>query len=114
MIEEYKFGLIKINGKEYRRDIELHQNGEVLDWWRRESHTIDLEDLDRALKHKPDILIIGTGASGIAEVTERAKAVIESREIELIVDITDEAIKAFNLKTENSTNKVIGLFHLTC
>ena len=54
------------------------------------------------------------------EVGKDAKKEIESRGIELIIDITEEAIKTFNIineeskKEEGEQKKVIGLFHLTC
>jgi hypothetical protein len=116
MIEEYHFGSITIDGKTYNHDVEVRWTGEVLDWWRKESHIVDLEDIKRALEEK----VIGTGESGIARVTERAQKEIEERGIKLIVDRTEEAVKTFNIINEESRpekgkkTRVIGLFHLTC
>jgi len=115
MIEEYRFGYIKILGKSYSHDVEVRWTGEVLSWWRKESHIIDLEDIQRALSQKPELIIVGTGAYGVAKLTERAKQEIEKREIELIVDRTGKAVKTFNIILEKEKQKrVIGLFHLTC
>ena len=115
MIEEYRFGYIKILGKSYSHDVEVRWTGEVLSWWRKESHIIDLEDIQRALSQKPELIIVGTGAYGVAKLTERAKQEIEKREIELIVDRTEAAVKTFNIILEKEKQKrVIGLFHLTC
>jgi len=115
MIEEYRFGYIKILGKSYNYDVEVRWTGEVLSWWRKESHIIDLEDIQRALSQKPELIIVGTGAYGVAKLTERAKQEIEKREIELIVDRTGKAVKTFNIILEKEKQKrVIGLFHLTC
>ena len=120
MIEEYHFGLITIDGKIYNYDVEVRWSGEVLKWWRKESHTIDFEDIKRVINQNPEVIIIGTGESGVAEVTERTKEEIKSKGIELIIDITEEAIKTFNIiceeseKEEGKQRKVIGLFHLTC
>jgi hypothetical protein len=120
MIEEYKFGSITIDGKTYNYDVEVRWTGEVLKWWREESHVIDVEDVKRAIEQNPDTIIIGTGASGMAKVTEEAKKEIFSKEIELIIDKTEEAIKTFNIQKEESEEeervqkRVIGLFHLTC
>jgi hypothetical protein len=118
MIEEYHFGFITIDGKTYNHDVEVRWTGEVLKWWRRESHLIDVEDVKRAIEQSPDTIIIGTGESGVARVTEEAKKEIKSRGIELIIDMTEPATKTFNIIKEESEEgrqkKVIGLFHLTC
>jgi len=143
-IEEYHFGSITIDGKTYDHDIEVRwtprqkfgegQAVEVLKWWRKESHVIDVEDVKRAIKQNPDTIIIGTGESGAAKVTDEAKNEIKSRGIELIIDQTEQATKTFNIikeepedynpplagsrlrraPEEGRQKKVIGLFHLTC
>jgi len=120
MIEEYKFGSITIDGKKYNHDVEIRWSGEVLEWWRKESHVIDIEDIQRAFEQKPEIIIFGTGAYGVAKITERAKRAIEEKGVQLIIDRTGEAVKTFNTickESEKETGKqkrVIGLFHLTC
>ena len=120
MIEEYKFGFIVIDGKTYEYDVEVRWTGEVLKWWRGESHVVDIEDVKRAIDQNPDLIIIGTGESGLAKVTERTKEEILSKGIGLIIDKTGEAVKTFNIQKRESEEeegrqkKVIGLFHLTC
>lgn len=122
MIQEYHFGSIKIDGKTYNNDVEVKWNGEfleVLDWRREQSHIIDNKDIKRALSGDPEIIIIGTGESGIAQVAEQAKKEIKDKKIKMIIDITDRAIKIFNnfikkSEQEIKRTKIIGLFHLTC
>lgn len=120
MIEEYKFGSITIGGKTYNYDIEIRWSGEVLKWWRKESHVIDIEDVERAVKQNPETIVIGTGESGLAKVTEEAQQFIRGKGIRLIIDFTEQATKTFNIRNEESAEeegrpeKVIGLFHLTC
>jgi hypothetical protein len=120
MIEEYKFGKIKIDGKDYDYDVEVRWTGEVLKWWRKEGHVFDLEDVKRAVEQNPDTIILGTGAYGFCKVTEDCQKFIEEKGIKLIIDKTEEAVKTFNIILEESEeeegrqNKVIGLFHLTC
>lgn len=132
MIEQYSFGSITINGINYNYDVEVRwpakeearqdsggRAGEVLKWWRKESHIFDSDDLKRAIEQNPHTIILGTGAYGAAQVTDRAKQEIESRGIKLIIDKTGEAVKAFNiiqkkLAQEKGEHKLIGLFHLTC
>lgn len=113
MIEDYRFGFITINGKGYNHDLEVRWNGEILPWWRRESHIIEGEDLKRALKQKPEIIVIGTGKTGIAEVFDKAEKIILNSGIELVIEKTDRATEIFNTLQEQN-KRVIGLFHLTC
>ncbi|GAI13979.1 unnamed protein product, partial [marine sediment metagenome] len=78
MIEEYKFGFIKIDGKTYNDDVEVRWTDEVLDWPRKESHVIDVEDVQRAIGENPETIVIGTGELGIAQVTKSAQKIIQS------------------------------------
>jgi hypothetical protein len=120
MIEEYSFGFIKINGVEYTNDTEVRWTDEVFPLVLKERHKIGAEEVKRAIDQKPDTIIIGTGESGLAEVTPKAQEEIEKNGIKLIIDKTEEAIKTFNVLKEDSEEeegvkeKVIGLFHLTC
>jgi len=123
MIGEYRFGSIIIDGKTYNYDVEvrcLDSKTEILDWQRQESHDINVDAVKRAVEQKPDTIIIGTGESGIAKVTELAKQFIHENRIKLIIDITGEAIKTFNVIQQGSIEEqgeeanIIGLFHLTC
>lgn len=120
MIEEYKFGEITIDGKVYNHDVEVRWSGEVLKWWRKESHIIDVEDVEKAVKIGPNTIVIGTGESGVAKVTEETQRYVKEKGIKLIIDLTEQATKTFNIINEESKeeegeqDKVIGLFHLTC
>ncbi len=111
MIEKYQFGSIDIDGKTYNFDVEVWWTGEVLKWWRNQGHYVGIEDVKRAIEKEPEIIVIGTGKFGVLKVGKETKNFIKEKGIELIIDITDKAIKAFN---ENKHKKVIGLFHLTC
>jgi len=120
MIQEYRFGSITIDGRIYNYDVEVRWTGEVLTWQRKESHIIEAGDVERAVKANPEIIVIGTGASGVAMVTKEAQEFIKEKGIELIIDKTEEATKTFNIINEESEEeegvkrKIIGLFHLTC
>ena len=120
MIEEYHFGSITISGKIYTHDVEVRWTDEVLEWRRKESHIIDVEAVRRAVEQNPETIVIGTGESGVAEVTEEAQKFIKGKGIKLIIDPTEQAAKTFNVRKEESEEeegkpeKVIGLFHLTC
>jgi hypothetical protein len=120
MIEEYKFGQITIDGKNYDNDVQTDWNGEVSEWRRKNSHLILAEDVGRAVDKNPETIVIGTGEDGVATVSEEAKIFIQEKGIELLIDKTEEAVKTFNIKKEDSLEeegrqeRVVGLFHLTC
>jgi len=119
MIEKYSFGAIVIDGKEYNYDVEVRWTGEILKWWRKEGHVVDVEDVERAVEQNPDTIIIGTGAFGVCKVKKDCQEFIEKKGIKLVIDNTEKAIKIFNdllqkLAKEEQEGKIIGLFHLTC
>ncbi len=116
MIDKYTFGLVVVGGREYDYDVEVRWTGEVLRWWRKEGHIFDVEDVQRAVAQNPDVIILGTGSWGVAQVTEECKESIKEKGIELIIDKTDKAIKSFNAIVQNAIEKkkVIALLHLTC
>ncbi len=125
MIEEYQFGEIIINGKKYTHDIEIRVRKnpsqkyefEVLDWWRKEGHIIDIDDIKQCLEINPQIIIIGTGAYGVAKITQELKEFLEKKKIKLISDHTGEAVKTFNILLERKEEEIgamVGFFHLTC
>ena len=113
MIDQYSFGSITIDGKTYNYDIEIRSTGEILSWQRKQGHIISFDDIERAIRENPEIIVIGTGYSGVAEVDEEIKKELPIRKINLIIEKTTDAVEIFNsLIKENK--KVIGLFHLTC
>lgn len=120
MIEDYQFGSIIIDGETYNHDVQVFWTGEVFDWWRKESHIIDIQDVIDTVEQKPESVVIGTGESGVAKVTEAAIKFIKDRGIQLFIDPTEQAVRTFNIRKEESqeeegkSEKVIGLFHLTC
>lgn len=118
MIKDYHFGSITIDDRTYTHDVEVRWTEEVLGWRRKESHLIDVGDIRRAVEGDPETIIIGTGETGVAQVTSEAQKFIREKGIKLIIDLTEPAIKNFNLMKERTEKgdqkKVIGLFHLTC
>jgi hypothetical protein len=112
MIESYTFGEIIINGKRYTKDLIIFPDRILNNWWRKEGHKIHLEDLSDILPQKPEVLIIGTGNSGLVNIHSEIKKYIESKEIKLIAEPTPKAYKTYNqLKNKK---RVIAALHLTC
>ncbi|MDI6805732.1 MAG: Mth938-like domain-containing protein [Candidatus Bathyarchaeia archaeon] len=115
MIEFYDFGVMVINGKRYTSDLIVYQEKVFDGWWRREGHRLYVEDLSKVLSFepKPQVLVVGTGFSGLLKVSKEVEETLKSHEIELVAQPTKEAVQTFN-KLLTSGERVAGAFHLTC
>lgn len=111
MIEDYSFGRIKINGKEHQHDVVVYK-GVVKSWWRVSGHEVGLRDIEEIIAKKPQVVILGKGASGVMRVTKEVEDILKEMGIEIIEAITQEAVLKFNELSK--TRDVVGAFHLTC
>ena len=112
MIDSYDFGRIVINGKRYSSDLIIFRDKVRTSWWRKEGHRLHVEDLKDVLEAKPEVLVVGTGYSGLMTVPPEIRKYVESEGIELIAQKTAEACKTFNRLVKS--RKVVAALHLTC
>ena len=112
-IESYSFGLMTIDGKIYGKDLIVFNERIIPNWWRKSGHALSIDDLDEVLKYKPDILVVGTGASGMMQVPEITKKGLKNKNISIIEEDTGVAYQTFNNYIEEG-RRVAGAFHLTC
>jgi len=113
MIESYDFGEIIVDGRRYTSDVIVFSDRVKADWWRREGHRLSAEDLEEAMREKPNVLIVGTGYSGLMRIPAETKTFVEGKGVELIAQKTAEACKTFN-RLVKSERKVVAALHLTC
>jgi len=111
VVDSYQFGRIVIDGKAYNRDVIILQD-RVLNWWRKQGHLLQLEDLGEALAGKPDVFVIGSGYSGEMKVPEGLIQEIRAQGIEVVVDRTTEAVRRYNELSKSK--KVVAALHITC
>ena len=111
-IDSYSFGKIVINGKTYTSDVIIYPNRVDASWWRKEGHLLQFADVEKALQAKPDVLVIGTGYSGVMRVPKETLDRIISQGIEVKVERTAKAVEVYN-DLEGATT-VIAALHLTC
>ncbi len=104
---------MKVDGKNYSKDLIIFPDMIIDNWWREEGHLLSINDLDKVLEYKPDILVIGQGTSGKMGIPEETKLFIEESGIIFIAEKTDKAVEIYNEELEQGTN-VVGAFHLTC
>ncbi|MHC4186755.1 MAG: Mth938-like domain-containing protein [Planctomycetota bacterium] len=112
-VDSYKFGKVVVDGSEYNSDCIIIGQQVHPDWWRKSGHLLSIEDLDMVIGAKPEILIIGTGASGIMKVPKQILDHLQKHDIETKVMKTSEAVKRYNELSETGTD-VAAALHLTC
>ncbi|MBC7188911.1 hypothetical protein H5U35_01680 [Candidatus Aerophobetes bacterium] len=112
MIEKYSFGKITIDGKIYTSDVIVYPDRVKDNWWRKEGHLLLPEDLEEVVKEKPEILVVGTGNSGLMQVPPETRNWLSSHRIKLIAEPTEKACATYNKLCK--TTKVVAALHLTC
>lgn len=113
MINSYDFGRIVVDGQRYNSDVIVFADRVKDSWWRREGHQLHVEDIERVVqKEKPDVLVVGTGYSGLMRVLPETEKYLKSNGIELIAQSTREACETFNRLVKSK--RVMAALHLTC
>ena len=111
-IDSYHFDQIVINGQKYSSDVIIFPDRIQCDWWRDKSHELTLTDVADILREGPELLIVGTGASGQMRVLPEVHQELQSRNIKLIAEPTSEACDIYNQPSR--FEKVVAALHLTC
>lgn len=111
-IEHYAFGTITVDGTTYRSDVVILPGRVVPDWWRRQGHSLALDDLTDVVADPPNTLVVGTGAYGAMVVPERTVAALEALGIEITAQPTAEAVETYNRLAP--AGRVAAALHLTC
>ena len=114
MIEEYVTGsFMTVQGTKYHQDLKIIRGQVKENWWRKQGHRLDRDDISDILSAGPKVLVIGTGYAGNMRVPRSLRALLEDRNIKVIARKTSEAAEAFNAQFTRG-NDVAGAFHLTC
>ena len=113
MIEKYTFGQITINGKEYTSDIIIFPDGSIKDsWWRSYGHRLSINDIKDLIETKPDIIIVGTGTSGLMIPEPDIEDSMRKLGIDLKVVPTQNAVKLYNKLYKKHLTGIC--LHMTC
>jgi len=112
-VEEYSFGRIKIGGKKYTTDVIVGKDLIIPNWWRKEGHRIQTNDVKDILAYKPEIVIFGIGANSRVVVDDEVRAKLESMGCEVIILPSDKAVAKYN-EILKSKKRVLLAIHLTC
>ena len=112
VIDSYSFGNIVINGKRYTSDVIIYPHRVEGRWWRLQGHLLQLEDLQEVIDFSPELLIVGTGHSGLMKIAPETESFFRESSIELVVQRTTEACETYNRL--HGDKKTVAALHLTC
>jgi hypothetical protein len=110
-IENYSFGRITIDGEEHTKDVIVLPERVVANWWRRDGHSLVLEDLEDVLDELPSHLIVGRGAQGRMQPNPDALKRLDEKGISVEVLDTGDAVRRY---LELDPAEAAAALHLTC
>ena len=113
LVESFRFGKIVINGQKYNKDLIVFPDEVKTNWWRKDGHSLCLEDLTALYEIETDFLVVGIGSAGIMKVPSDVIQELKQKEIEVTVLKTPEAVEEYN-RLAKEGERVAGAFHLTC
>ena len=112
-ITRYEFGHIEVDGREYCSDVIVTREGVQDDWWRKEGHSLAIDDLGAVMEAKPDAVVIGSGFYGRMRVPETTRKFLQDQGIRVEVTKTSEAVVKFN-ELQKEYASIVAALHLTC
>ncbi|MHC4456781.1 MAG: Mth938-like domain-containing protein [Planctomycetota bacterium] len=112
-IDSYQFGKIVIDGTAYNSDVIILGDSVQSNWWRKQGHSLATEDLEMVLAAKPSVLVVGSGASGLMQVPDQTRQLLQEHNIQLEAFDTHKAVQRFNELQQEGKN-VAAALHLTC
>jgi hypothetical protein len=110
-LEDYRFGRLTVDGQEHTRDLIVLPDRVVSNWWRREGHSLAMEDLDEVLDELPGRLILGMGAESRLRPDPAVIAELERRGVQVECLPTEAAVGRYVDLDERDTAAAL---HLTC
>ena len=109
-IDSSTYGSVTIDGVKYGHDVYVFPSGRVEE--REYGHTFTRDQVEYVLKENPDVVVIGKGTSGLANLSSDARALLEKRGVKIIEAYTPAIVDKFNELSK--TKKVAAIIHVTC
>jgi hypothetical protein len=110
-LRDYSFGSIQVDGEEHTRDLIVLPERVVTDWWRRDGHSLAMEDLDEVIEELPERLILGCGAHGRLQPPPAVLEELRARGVEVEAMPTADAVRRYG---ELDPGRTAAALHLTC
>ena len=115
-IDELTFGSIVVEGKKYRRDALIFVDGTVKKrkggFLMYGSHKIKKQELEELSQGQPEIIIVGTGTNGAANIAPEAESWAKGKNLSLLIQPSCDAVPKLNELA--GQKKVSALIHITC
>jgi hypothetical protein len=110
-IDDYGFGHVKVDGEEHSRDVIVLPERVVGDWWRRDGHSLVIEDLDDVVDELPERLIVGCGANGRLHPHPSVVVALRERGVTMEALPTADAVRRYG---QLDPARTAAALHLTC
>jgi hypothetical protein len=110
-LEDYSFGRLLVDGEQHTKDVIVLPGRVVPNWWRKDGHSLVMEDLEEVLDELPERLIVGRGAQGRLRPHPAVIEELRNRGVDVEVLDTAEAVERYGQSDEARTAAAL---HLTC
>jgi hypothetical protein len=111
VITNYRFGHVVIDGKAHSRDVTVLPDRVVANWWRKDGHSLIIEDLAEVIDELPPHLVVGSGAFGRMRPDPKTIDGLTRRGIGVEVLPTEKAVERYG---ELDPATAAAALHLTC
>jgi hypothetical protein len=113
-IDKYAFGSIRIDGRDYSRDVIMIGEDVRSPWWREAGgHVYAAADLKDLLAAAPEVVVLGTGYFGRVKVLDATLEAFAEAGSDIVVERTGGAVEAYNRCVADGRD-VAAALHLTC
>jgi len=109
-IDSTYFGSVVIDGRKFDTDMVVCWDGDLRE--RQKSHVFEKREFEDLMMKDPEVIIIGTGQSGLVKVDPSTDIAAKLGGIDIIVAKTPIAIQEFNKLVKKK--KAIAVIHVTC
>jgi hypothetical protein len=113
-IESYSPGHVVVDGVELNRDVIVLPSRVLSNWWRRDGHSLVIEDLQEVLDELPERLIVGCGHSSRLEPDPSVIEALARRGVKVEALPTADAVDRFEELEARDPDVVAAALHLTC
>jgi hypothetical protein len=111
VLSDYSFGSVRVDGQEHTRDLIVLPGRVVPDWWRRDGHSLVIEDLEEVVDELPEHLIVGCGAHGRLKPHPSVIEALRKRGVEVEAMPTADAVRRYG---QLDPERAAAALHLTC
>ena len=113
-IESYTPGRIVVDGEAFHHDVIVLPDRVLGEWWRRDGHSLVIEDLDDVVDELPQRLILGCGYASRLEPAPSVIEALAERGVKVEALPTDDAVERFGELEARNPASVAAALHLTC